>query len=590
MDTTINERLLASLDRGFRRTYLDYEQLTGQVNDWAETFPDLITAHSIGTTPEERSIWLLIVGPEPERIRPAVWINGNVHASEFCGSSVALAIAEDMLRLHLGIDAGRQELPVAIIERLKDVLFYVVPRVSPDGAEHVLKTGRFVRSVPRDDRHDRSAPYWCSDDVDGDGVALRMRVQDPGGEFIESEEIPGLMVPRRIEDPGPYYKIYPEGFIENFDGHTIPSPSFLCDNPTDLNRNFPWSWAPEHVQMGAGAFPTCEPESRAVVEFTTAHPNIFAWLDLHTFGGVFIRPLGHAPDNKMDPDDLALFRQVGAWGEEFTGYPMVSGFEDFTYEPDKPLHGDLIDYAYHQRGCVAYTIELWDLFRHLGEVRSFKRFVDRYTHITREDIVKLGKWDREHNRARILQPWKRRKHEQLGEVEVGGVDPRFGLWNPPFEKIAEVCIQQSAAFLRVAALAPVLEFGKIAVSAVGDDLFRVTVTVRNQGYLPTYILSSARDLDIAEPLHMAAATEGCELVDSGAAHRQIGHLDGWGRGLFDGTGAFYHLASRGNTGAKTVSYLVRGRGTLTLRLGCCRTGTIETLVEIESGFRNASGR
>ena len=148
-----------------------------------------------------------------------------------------------------------------------------------------------------------------------------------------------MMLPRRLEDEGPFYKVYPEGHIEHWDGHRIPDPHYLSDNDVDLNRNFPHSWAPEPEQTGAGQFPGSEPESRAVIDWATAHTNIYAWLNLHTFGGLFIRPLGHAPDSKMDPMDLAIYKQVEAWGQAYTGYPMVSGFHEFLYEPDKPLHG-----------------------------------------------------------------------------------------------------------------------------------------------------------------------------------------------------------------------------------------------------------
>ena len=248
-----------------------------------------------------------------------------------------------------------------------------------------------------------------------------MRVRDPGGEMVESSEHPGLLLPRGIDDPPPYYKVYPEGVIENFDGSNVPSPYFLSDNQTDLNRNFPYFWAPDAKQEGAGAYPLSEVESRSVVEFTSQHPEIFLWLNLHTFGGVFIRPLGDKPDTKMNPQDLALFRQLGAWAEELTGYPMVSGSEEFTYEPDTPLHGDLTDYAYHQRGAVAYVVELWDLFKQAGLERK-KRFVDNYTHLTRADMLKIAAWDRDKNGGRSILPWRKFAHPQLGEVEVGGID------------------------------------------------------------------------------------------------------------------------------------------------------------------------
>lgn len=580
-DTASIERTLAQLDQGFRHNYLDYDALTTQVQAWAEAFPDIVRVTSLGTTDEGRALWLMTIGPEPDRVRPAVWVDGNMHASELCGSSVALAIAEDALRLHLGLTRGLPPLPPTVLPRLREVLFYVLPRISPDGAEHVLKTGRYLRSNSRDERAHRNQPRWRACDIDGDALMLKMRVQDPGGEFVESPDMPGLMLPRRIEDEGPFYKIYPEGVIDSFDGHTIPTPSFLSDSPTDLNRNFPWSWAPEPDQAGAGPYPMSEPESRAVVEHTARHPNIFAWLNCHTFGGVFIRPLGNAPDNKMDPQDLALFRQIGAWCEELTGYPVVSGYEDFTYEPDKPLHGDLTDYAFHQRGCVAYVVELWDLFRQIGVKRAPNgRFVDQYTHLTRDELIALARWDAEHNRSRAIRPWRPCKHPQLGPVEVGGIDPRVGIWNPPYDQIADICRDQSAAFLRVAALAPALRAERIERTALGGGLSRLTIIVENQGYLPTYVLSSAKELDFCEPVHAEIDPGGCTLEDAGTGRRAIGHLDGWGRGLYDGTGALFYLTSRGNTHAGMVSWVLRGTGTVTVRIGSCRTGWIEQRIDI----------
>ncbi len=565
----------------FRERYLSYEELTAQLRAWTDAHPDLCRLDSLGVTPEGRDIWVLTIGAEPERARPAVWIDGNMHAAEVCGSSVALAIAADVIRLHTEPDAELHALPAHVRERLRELLFYVVPRISPDGAECVLTSGRYVRSAPRDDRTQRSHPRWIAGDVDGDGKALVMRMEDPGGEFVESREVPNLMVLRELDDEGPYYKIYPEGSIEHFDGHTIPSPEMLSDNRVDLNRNFPWSWAHESEQMGAGAFPASEPESRAIVEFTSRRPHIFAWLNLHTFGGVFIRPLGNEPDNKMDQNDLALFRQIAAWAEEHTGYPTVSGYQEFLYEPDKPLRGDLTDYAYHQRGCIAYCVELWDLFTRLGWDRQ-KRFVDNYDHVTREKMEQLARWDAEHNHGRVVLPWQRVDHPQLGEVEVGGIDPRVGLWNPPYENLAEVCNQQSACFLRVAALAPALRFGAVDTEAIADGATRVTVTVDNHGYLPTYVLSSARELDFNEPLYCDVDADGCTLADPGDRHRAVGHLDGWGRGLHDGTGALYYMRSRGNTSSRTLTFTVTGSGSLRLRVGSSRTGWIERVVDIDA--------
>jgi hypothetical protein len=569
-------RTLADLHLGFRHAYLDYARLTAQLRAWADAYPALCHLDSLGTTPEGREIWILTIGHDPERVRPAAWVDGNMHAVELAGSSVALAIAEDVIRLHV---EGASSLPPVVASRVRDVLFYIVPRISPDGAEAVLTTGRYVRSVPRDERVDRGLPRWRSTDVDGDGQIRFMRVKDPTGELVESTEFPGLMVERTIDDDGPFWKVYPEGIIEHYDGRNVPSPFFLGDNPIDLNRNFSWGWAPAHEQIGAGPFAASEPEARAILQFTTRHPEIFSWLNLHTFGGVCIRPLGDAPDSKMNQEDLALFRQLEAWMTEFTAYPTVSGHDEFLYEPDKPLKGDLTEYAYHQRGAFAFVVELWDLFAQLGMPRPPK-FVQYYERMTRAEAVKLAWWDKHENGGRVFGEWKRHKHPQLGDVEIGGIDPRVGVWNPPLDKLGTVCTQQSAVYLRVAAMAPSVHVARIERTILPGEIVRVDVRVENHGYLGTYGLPSAKKLDWNEPVHATAEADGCVLVDPGSAHQVLTHLDGWGHGLHTGTNLPAYPGSRGTTSAATASWLVRGSGALNLRVGCARTGWIKTTVSV----------
>ncbi|MFM8770262.1 MAG: M14 family zinc carboxypeptidase, partial [Rubrivivax sp.] len=361
------------------------------------------------------------------------------------------------------------------------------------------------------------------------------------------------MTARMPEDPGPFYKLYPEGHIANWDGRRIPDPYFVGDNSYDFNRNFPYFWAPEPQQAGAGPYPGSAPETRAVIEFATQHPNIMVWLNLHTFGGVLIRPLGDKPDSKMNPGDLAIYEQVEAWFTEHTGYASVSGFHEFLYEPDKPLHGDLSDYAYHHRGALSYVVELWDLFKQLGIERK-KPFVDHYAKFGRQDVAALAAFDRQHNAGRMFKPWQKAQHPQLGEVEVGGFDPRVGIWNPPYERLPETCATQSAAFLRVAALVPRLQFGVVRQESRGSHT-TVELRVANAGYLPSHGLPSAQGLLHAEPLRLTVKAEGPTLVAPSEQVVELGHLDGWGGGLYGGPSIFSPW-TRGNGHERFVTLVV----------------------------------
>src|SRR5690606_24627250 len=136
-------------------------------------------------------------------------------------------------------------------------VFYLVPRLGPDGAEWALETPpRIIRSSTR------KYPYDDEDveglerkDLDGDGRILNMRVKDPNGPWKISEREPRLMEQRAPgEVGGAYYRILPEGIFHNYDGLTMRARRI--PQGLDMNRNFPSAWRTEQEQHGAGPFPT----------------------------------------------------------------------------------------------------------------------------------------------------------------------------------------------------------------------------------------------------------------------------------------------------------------------------------------------
>ena len=90
-----------------------------------------------------------------------------------------------------------------------------------------------------------------------------------------------------VETGGEYYRIVSEGRIKAYDGFNLPVARVKTG--LDLNRNFPEEWRPESEQLGAGDFPTSEPEVRACVEFVNKHRNICGGVFFHTWSGVLLR-------------------------------------------------------------------------------------------------------------------------------------------------------------------------------------------------------------------------------------------------------------------------------------------------------------
>src|SRR5690606_8770562 len=106
--------------------YPRYDELTEWLDGFAAEYPDLVRTSSIGQSYEGRDIWLLTVtnhasGAPDEK--PAIWIDGNIHASEVT-ASMAIVHLVDQLTSGYGTDPR-------ITRALDTRTFYLVPRVNP---------------------------------------------------------------------------------------------------------------------------------------------------------------------------------------------------------------------------------------------------------------------------------------------------------------------------------------------------------------------------------------------------------------------------------------------------------------------------
>jgi hypothetical protein len=167
------------------------------------------------------------------------------------------------------------------------------------------------------------------------------------------------------------------------------------------------------------------------------------------------------------------------------------------------------------------------------------------------------------------------KHPQLDSVEVGGVDPRIGLWNPPEAELPKLCRGQVDVMLRLASMAPRVRIVCLGITHLSGDIWQASVLLENVGYLPSHVLDSARSGPLGDPPRLEIIEQGCQLENP---NRQLlmEHLAGWGGGLYNLAGSLLSLKSKGGASKHHLTLTVRGHGSLLLRLTSPRLGLVET--------------
>jgi len=498
-----------------------YNELVRLLKAYAKEYPNLIRLGSIGKSYEGRDVWLVTAtnfksGIDAEK--PALWVDGNLHASEVTGSAAALYL------LHTLVTKYKKDDNVTCA--LDTRAFYIVPRVNPDGAELALADNpkeirSSTRPYPYAEEH-LDGLVW-GEDINGDGRILQMRVEDPNGAWKVHPDEPRLMIHRDpIETGGTYYRVLPEGLLKNYDGVTIKLRR--PKEGLDLNRNFPANWRTESDQSGAGPHPVSEPEARNLVEFVSRHPNITGTISFHTMSGVLLRGFSDKPDNEQPTEDVWTFEKIGAKGTEITGYPHLSTYHGFKYYPKQSITGAFDEWTYEHRGVFSWTVEFWSPQKQAG-IEDFK-VIEWYREHPVEDDLKLLKWNDEVLHGNGFVDWHLYNHPQLGRVELGGWDLLHMWSNVPLEFLEKEIRPFPEWIVWHALISPKLALRETDVTSLSADSFRVRLVVQNEGWLPTYVSKKALERKVTRgviaEIHLP---KGAKLI-SGKAREELGELEG----------------------------------------------------------------
>ena len=501
-------------------TYYRYDDLTEILRSFAQEYPHLVRIESIGQSHDGRDVWLATVtrfetGEDVDK--PALWVDGNIHASEVSPSTASLYLIHRLVSGY-GEDAD-------VTRCLDTRAFYVCPRVNPDGAEWALAdVPKIIRSSTRPYPYDEEPiGGLVEQDMDGDGRMLSMRIPDPNGAWKICAEDPRLMVRRDpAESGGTYYRLLPEGRIEDYDGVTIqiqPKKERL-----DLNRNFPFAWRQEYEQKGAGPYPTSEPEVRNLARFIASHPNITGGVAFHTYSGALLRPYDDRPDEKFPAEDLWTYQKIGEKGTELTGYPAVSVYHDFRYHPNQVITGGFDTWMYDHMGLFAWTVEIWSPQRQAG-IEEYK-FIDWHREHPIEDDLKMLKWSDEALEGKGYVDWYPFDHPQLGQVELGGWDAQYAFRNPPPQFLAKEIAPFAEWLIWQSLISPRLELYEASAKPLGDGAYRVRVVVHNTGWLPSYVTKKAAEKKRVRGVVCEIELPEGATLEAGKPREELGQLEG----------------------------------------------------------------
>ena len=543
--------------------YSDYKTMSQRVARLATDFPSLCSVKSLVKTAGGKDIWVVTVGTGEKDNKPAIAVVGGVDGGYILSRELSLGFAENLLK-------GSSD--PSVKDLLGKITFYVFPDVSPDASEQyfaALKYERNVNTRPTDDDRDFSTNEDPCEDLNKDGYITVIRVSDPSGTLIESEEDKRVLVAADLsKGQKGMYNIFTEGIDNDKDGQ------FNEDGQGGVNFNKNFTYNYEEFGENAGPHAVSEPESKAVADFLFDHFNIYTTF---TFG-----PQDNLGQPPRSSERAASTSSGGQGAGQGTGQFQMGGgrgsgsgsrsgdrritsvmrtdetvirlvsdkFHEITGIKGAPgavptARGNFMDWAYYHYGRYSFgTPGWWITADRTGNAEaSFLKYAEEN---------KLGD---------VFVPWAEIKHSDFPDkkVEVGGMKP-FVMVNPPADKLPEIITGNYKFIVAVAEMHPELEFLDTNVESLGENIFRVTLKVHNKGIFAT--CAEVGDMNQwTRIMRISLEPAGGQNLLSGNRVQRMQRLEG----------------------GKTLEFtwLISGKGTLKVNAGALNVGTITKNIELK---------
>ena len=445
----------------FAQNYSNFAQITQRARALKDKYPDKVQVKSLGKTDGGKDIWVITLGKGETEKHPAIAIVGGVDGRHLLGVEMAMGLAERILQQ-----------PNAD-QVLTANTYYIFPDVSPDATEQYFAALRYERTLnARNTDNDRDGslnedPY---EDLNNDRMITKIRVTSPKGTYIESPKNPNVLVQAdAAKGEIGKYLLFSEGTDNDKDGLFNED----GEGGVNFNRNFTFGY--KNFQPESGDYAVSEAENRAVADFLYD-----AW-NVHTVLSFSLN------NNLSEATKMYMTTQTGASkNQENTGDSKIYGYVNSLYVKAVPemaqvtaipqdAGGEFYTWVYQHYGRYSFTTPAW-----------WPVSKEKDKEITGNIELLFLKWAEENNVENVFVPWTPIKHPDFpnDKVEVGGIKP-FVMYNPPYELVSKLLDNHVAFVSALTEAAPRIAISELKKEALDKDLYRVTLTVKNNGVMPT---------------------------------------------------------------------------------------------------------
>lgn len=492
---------------------------------------------SLTKTEGGQDIWALQLGKGDMENKPAIAITGGVEGYHLLSVELALKVSEKILEEHSEI--------------LEETTFYVFPNMSPDAYAQYFSNMKYERrgnSVKVDQDRDGEISEDPYEDLNNDGWISSLRVESPMGNHVPHQSDARVLVKadetsKRDENR---YMVYSEGIDNDKDKKFNEDPEEGIAFNKSLTYKFPY------FQPYAGDFPVSQRESRALLDYLFERWNIFAFV---TFGPAnnLSTPLKY---NKSEAEKRVVTSMLE---KDVKLNEMISEIYKETipqkaYNQDNQgTNGDFFQWAYFHFGRLSFSTPGW----WVPEVKE-----EKAENAAKTDSVSEGKikpspetnflaWAEKKGLNDVFLSWTEVNHPDFPnqKVEVGGLKP-FVMVNPPYEMTDSIASNHTNFIIKLAEMQPKLELHNLKTEELGGGLTRITVDLFNNSSLPTHSELGEKSRWL-QKLQIRFSKDKKDIL-VGNIIKLVDKLEAYEK--------------------QRLSWIVKGGGTATLRIGAPHTG------------------